>query len=140
MKYIYSASQNAFFPYSLEAEYRSCGQWPVDGIEVSDTTFSEFTSEAPAQKTRAAGTDGLPYWQPLPPPSSAELISYAEMDKKIRIGNASAEISYLQDAIDLEMTTDEEERSYKAWKLYRVLLSRVDTSTAPEISWPTYPE
>ncbi|HGW6773097.1 TPA: tail fiber assembly protein, partial [Escherichia coli] len=25
----------------------------------------------------------------------------------------------------------------EAWKKYRVLLNRVDTSTAPDIEWPT---
>ncbi|EFF0700519.1 tail fiber assembly protein, partial [Escherichia coli] len=25
------------------------------------------------------------------------------------------------------------------WKKYRVLLNRVDTSTAPDIEWPTMP-
>ncbi|EFO3555254.1 recombinase family protein [Escherichia coli] len=27
----------------------------------------------------------------------------------------------------------------EAWKKYRVLLNRVDTSTAPDIEWPTSP-
>ncbi|MEQ5456473.1 tail fiber assembly protein, partial [Escherichia coli] len=27
----------------------------------------------------------------------------------------------------------------EAWKKYRVLLNRVDTSTAPDIEWPTNP-
>ncbi|EOZ2641109.1 tail fiber assembly protein, partial [Escherichia coli] len=26
-----------------------------------------------------------------------------------------------------------------AWKKYRVLLNRIDTSTAPDIDWPTIP-
>ncbi|ENI3623931.1 tail fiber assembly protein, partial [Escherichia coli] len=28
----------------------------------------------------------------------------------------------------------------EAWKKYRVLLNRVDTSTAPDIEWPEIPE
>ncbi|HCT8774953.1 TPA: tail fiber assembly protein, partial [Escherichia coli] len=28
----------------------------------------------------------------------------------------------------------------EAWKKYRVLLNRVDTSTAPHIKWPVIPE
>ncbi|HDP9832572.1 TPA: tail fiber assembly protein [Escherichia coli] len=27
----------------------------------------------------------------------------------------------------------------ETWKKYRVLLNRVDTSTAPDIEWPTVP-
>lgn len=29
--------------------------------------------------------------------------------------------------------------SLEAWKMYRVLLNRVDTSTAPDIEWPVNP-
>ncbi len=72
--------------------------------------------------------------------SKNEEIERAELERVNMISKASAVISPLQDAIDLNMATDEEEQSYKAWKLYRVLLSRVDTSLAPDISWPTSPE
>ncbi len=42
-----------------------------------------------------------------------------------------------QDAADLEIATEEETSLLEAWKKYRVLLNRVDTSTAPDIEWPT---
>ncbi|HAJ0382442.1 TPA: hypothetical protein HL416_20690 [Escherichia coli] len=35
--------------------------------------------------------------------------------------------------------TEEETTLLEAWKKYRVLLNRVDTSTAPDIEWPTVP-
>ncbi len=38
-----------------------------------------------------------------------------------------------QDAADLEIATEEETSLLEAWKKYRVLLNRVDTSTAPDI-------
>ncbi|NPF56150.1 tail fiber assembly protein, partial [Escherichia coli] len=44
-----------------------------------------------------------------------------------------------QDAADLEIATEEETLLLEAWKKYRVLLNRVDTSTAPDIEWPTNP-
>lgn len=72
--------------------------------------------------------------------SKKEEISNAEFERLNMISKASTVISPLQDAIDLNIATDEEEQTYKAWKLYRVQLSRVDTSTAPDISWPTSPE
>jgi hypothetical protein len=52
---------------------------------------------------------------------------------------ATSEINPLQDAIDLEMATEDEATSLTAWRKYRVLLSRVDTSTAPDIDWPVAP-
>ncbi|EFH5131409.1 terminase small subunit [Escherichia coli O101,9,9a:H9] len=52
---------------------------------------------------------------------------------------ASEHIAPLQDAVDLEIATEEETSLLEAWKKYRVLLNRVDTSTAPDIEWPTNP-
>ncbi|WP_332128981.1 tail fiber assembly protein, partial [Escherichia coli] len=45
----------------------------------------------------------------------------------------------LQDAVDLEIATDEERWLLEAWNKFRVLLNRVDTSTAPDIEWPAVP-
>ncbi|MFK3810831.1 tail fiber assembly protein, partial [Escherichia coli] len=38
-----------------------------------------------------------------------------------------------------EMSTGEETSLLEAWKKYRVLLNRVDTSTAQDIEWPALP-
>jgi len=55
---------------------------------------------------------------------------------------ASVAIAPLQDASDLNMATDEELESLKAWKIYRVLLNRVEDQPGfpSEIEWPTQPE
>ncbi|EEQ4681892.1 tail fiber assembly protein [Escherichia coli] len=45
----------------------------------------------------------------------------------------------LQDVVALEIATEENKALLVAWKTYRVLLNRVDTSTAPDIEWPTSP-
>ncbi|WP_270355699.1 tail fiber assembly protein, partial [Escherichia coli] len=45
----------------------------------------------------------------------------------------------LQDAVDLEIATEEEISLLEAWKKYRVLLNRVNTTTAPDIEWPVAP-
>jgi hypothetical protein len=37
------------------------------------------------------------------------------------------------------MATEEEMTALQEWKKYRVLLNRVDTSTAPDIEWPEKP-
>ncbi|EEY8750154.1 tail fiber assembly protein [Escherichia coli] len=39
----------------------------------------------------------------------------------------------------MEIATEEEKALLAAWKTYRVLLNRVDTSTAPDIEWPAIP-
>ncbi|EGJ7432493.1 tail fiber assembly protein [Escherichia coli] len=52
---------------------------------------------------------------------------------------AQVAIYPLQDAVDLGIATDEESAMLLAWKKYRVLLMRVDTSKAPDIEWPPQP-
>ena len=63
----------------------------------------------------------------------------AEETKKSLMQVASEHIALLQDAVDLEIATEEEASLLTAWKKYRVLLNRIDTSTAPDIDWPTIP-
>ncbi|HAO0745037.1 TPA: tail fiber assembly protein, partial [Escherichia coli] len=46
---------------------------------------------------------------------------------------------YVQTVVELEIATEEETLLLEVWKKYRVLLNRVDTSTAPDIEWPTNP-
>ncbi|EHO1218645.1 tail fiber assembly protein, partial [Escherichia coli] len=67
-------------------------------------------------------------------------IREAEETKNSLIQVASEHIAPLQDAVDLEIATEEENSLLEAWKKYRVLLNRVDTSTAPDIEWPVIPE
>lgn len=52
---------------------------------------------------------------------------------------ASEHIAPLQDAADLKIATEEETLLLEAWKKYRVLLNRVDTSVVPDIEWPVAP-
>ncbi|WP_143369408.1 tail fiber assembly protein, partial [Escherichia coli] len=66
-------------------------------------------------------------------------IREAEETKNSLMQVASEHIAPLQDAVDLEIATEEETSLLEAWKKYRVLLNRVDTSVAPDIEWPAAP-
>lgn len=59
--------------------------------------------------------------------------------KALLMEQASQKISVLQDAVDLEMATDEEAAALPLWKKYRVLLSRIDANTASQVDWPQQP-
>lgn len=74
-----------------------------------------------------------------PSPTKEQQIERTEAEKQRRISEAAVAIAPLQDAVDFGMATQEEESALKEWKIYRVLLSRVDTSTAPDITWPVKP-
>ncbi|HCD3924975.1 TPA: tail fiber assembly protein [Klebsiella aerogenes] len=69
----------------------------------------------------------------------AAAVATANATKAALLYNASEQIDPLQDAVDLDMATDDEKARFDAWRKYRVLLTRVDTSTAPTITWPEVP-
>ncbi|WP_309297217.1 tail fiber assembly protein [Providencia rettgeri] len=74
-----------------------------------------------------------------PPIPKEQLIAEVEQQKQSLLAEANNAIAPLQDAVDLDMATDEEKAKLTAWKTYRVYLNRVDTSTAPDIEWPVKP-
>ncbi|MGZ9874941.1 tail fiber assembly protein [Raoultella ornithinolytica] len=63
-------------------------------------------------------------------------IAVADAQKKELITQISVEISILEDAVTLDMATDEEKSRLKSLKAYRVLVSRIDTTLAPNIIFP----
>lgn len=66
-------------------------------------------------------------------------VAEANVTKAALINSASEQIAPLQDAVNLDMATEDEKARFDAWRKYRVLLTRVDTSTAPAIVWPDMP-
>ncbi|MFA8275505.1 P2 family phage major capsid protein [Escherichia coli] len=64
------------------------------------------------------------------------LVREAEEKKARLIQEATDNIAILQDAVNLEIATNEENSQLDSWRKYRVLVSRIDTSTAPDIVWP----
>ena len=70
--------------------------------------------------------------------SEEQISESVNLMKKLLMDEASQKISTLQDAVDLEMATEGENILVTAWKRYRVLLNRVDT-TALSIDWPKKP-
>ncbi|MGJ3447090.1 tail fiber assembly protein [Enterobacter sp. PTB] len=70
----------------------------------------------------------------------AATVADAQNTKSSLMQEASSTIALLQDAVDLDMATDDDIQSLTAWKTYRVLLSRVSPEDAPDIDWPDRPE
>ena len=138
--YYYSSSQNVFIASGsqlLKAEEFS------DATAVSDEVFNEYFRTVNDGKRRVAGADGLPAWEVIPPPTDEEIkadtLAEAELKKSVLKAAADSEIEWRQDAVDAGIATEEEATALVEWKKYRVLLMRVDTSTAPDIEWPITP-
>lgn len=73
-------------------------------------------------------------------PTHKEQVAAAERQKRNLHAMATAKIESLQDAIDLNDATHDEKKLLLKWKAYRLALSRIDTSLAPDITWPVAPE
>lgn len=64
----------------------------------------------------------------------------AKAQQEALLSQANSAIAWLQDAADLAMASEKENTALQEWKIYRVLLNRIDTSTAPDIDWPLAPQ
>ncbi|MEY0233517.1 tail fiber assembly protein [Providencia manganoxydans] len=63
-----------------------------------------------------------------------------ESKKQVLLSEATNMIAPLQDAVELEIATDEEISLLKQWKKYRVFLNRINTSSELDNDWPHKPE
>ena len=66
-------------------------------------------------------------------------VNQAAAKKNQLISEATTQISYLQDAVDTDIATNEEAELFAKWKKYRALVNRIDTDQAPNIEWPEKP-
>lgn len=123
----------------MHDDYVNAGTLPSDIIEVDSEIYDEF-SQFKIGKIRVPNEKGMPSWGSKPKPSQKALIAIATEKKSELLLRSSDEIAPLQDAIDLNIATDKELMLLNAWKQYRVDLNRIDTATAPDITWPEKPQ
>ncbi|UMR72344.1 tail fiber assembly protein [Escherichia coli] len=140
MKYLYDAVTNAFYPLAMQADYEAAGMWPEKGVEVDEETFAAF-QKPPEGKMRIAGDDGYPAWADIPPLTHEEQIAIADSQKQLLIDQANEYINSKQwpGKAAMGRLKDAEKVQYNAWLDYLDALEAVDTSTAPDITWPEQP-
>lgn len=68
-----------------------------------------------------------------------EPLFIATSRKAAAMEEAAQAMAPLQDAVEVGMATDAEASLLTEWQKYRVLLNRVDVTTAPDITWPEAP-
>lgn len=138
-KYLYSAVNNAFYPYSLEDEYKTAGSWPKDGIEVEYSVFLQYTAQPPLGKVRIAGDEKLPAWGDVPALTHEEILAQAKDTKSQLISSAKQAISIWQSELLLDIISDNDKANLKQWISYIKTIQAVDTTNAPDITWPHEP-
>ncbi|UZX64617.1 tail fiber assembly protein [Yersinia ruckeri] len=78
---------------------------------------------------------GRPVWIDLPPLTSEQQKENAETQRSQLVKRSGWRNCGRQDAVDTGIATKEEAASLAEWKKYRILLMRVDTSTAPDMRY-----
>ena len=113
---------------------------PDNAIEINSDEYQRLFDGQANGKIIATGNDGRPILRDAPELTNEQLVALAVRQRASLLATANAVIVPLQDAVDLGMATDAEGALLTEWRKYRVLLSRIDTSAAPDIEWPATPE
>ncbi|MEM8175738.1 tail fiber assembly protein, partial [Morganella morganii] len=87
--YLFSATENAFYPYELRESYEAAGTWPEKGIDVDESVFFEFTQNVPDGKMRDSDKKGNPVWVDIPPLTHEQYVAIAESQKQALIAEAT---------------------------------------------------
>jgi hypothetical protein len=138
-KIYFSAALTGFLYESDRAEFENGIGWPADAVEISARWYEYLMAGQTSGKQIAANEYGQPVLTNLPLPTTSELIAGAESQKYALMQTANERIAPLQDAVELEIATGDEETLLLSLRRYRVLLSRVDTSAVPDPDWPEMP-
>lgn len=140
MTVYFSAAENGFYDDAFKADYTTAGTWPDDAVEISVRWYQYLINGQTLGRNITANEYGQPVLVDPPAPTKEQLIAEADAHKTALITAASETITILKDAVDLGKATKEEEASLLAWREYRVLLMRVDTSLSADIEWPENPQ
>ncbi|HFS5794100.1 TPA: tail fiber assembly protein [Citrobacter werkmanii] len=139
-KIYFSPSNRGFYPEDLREIYEGSDLgWPEDAVEVSQADYELLLAGQQDNKVIVAGVNGYPALQDVEGSTPSRLKESADEKKQTLMMDAAEMIAPLQDAVDLDIATEDEKSQLLAWKKYRVLLNRVDTSKAPDIDWPEKP-
>lgn len=113
------------------ADYDASALWPVN------MAVAEVTTKSVPEGFNIDGGWMFDGKKIIPAP--VDHIARAEANKQSLLQLAAQSIAPLQDAVELELASEEEIALLTAWKKYRVMLNRLDTSAAPDINWPEVP-
>ena len=137
--YLWSPSKNAFIPAGMVEDYRNAG-WDIDElIPVDDAVFAEYSATPPDGKIRGISADGFPEWADAPQLTTEEQIALAERKRQTLLAQANEITADWRTELELGMIDDDDKVKLTTWMKYIKAVKVVDTSTAPDVSWPTSP-
>ncbi|MFX2607078.1 tail fiber assembly protein [Enterobacter mori] len=141
MKIFFCNSQESFFLEETVQAYMDAGiAIPSDLFEITPEEHESFMVSPDRKKPHYSVELECMEWIDIPPLTQEEVIAGAEAKKRRLLLDAEKVITPLQDAVDTNDATHDQKKLLLKWKAYRLALSRIDTSLAPNIIWPERPE
>ncbi len=115
---------------------------PQDAVAITREEHRALLNAQSKGKTIQPDEKGYPVAVDPPPPTPEQRAEMALYQRHALMNEATLKIAPLQDAVDLNIATDDEKQRLKAWKLYRVTLNRIEqhSSFSTEIEWPKPPD
>ena len=133
MEFLYSPSTNAF--YDPELSYHDL---PDDVIEIGRNVHTEMMQAQADGLVISCGPEGMPIALPAPPPTAEERTSTNAAVRDRLLTAAALHIAPLQDSVDLDLASSDDKTKLKAWKTYRIEVSKTVINAA-EPAWPSPP-
>ncbi|WP_288444434.1 tail fiber assembly protein [uncultured Serratia sp.] len=139
-RYYFSKKTGGFYDYSEKEIYElSENGWPSDAVGITDSEYKSLLDGQASGKVVASDDGGRPVLNEPPELTHAELVIISEARRSELMSEATGIIAPLQDAVDMNISTKQEQKKLDEWKKYRVMLNRTDVSLAPDIMWPEKP-
>ncbi|ENQ6808828.1 tail fiber assembly protein [Escherichia coli] len=137
----FSPSINGFYDSRLLDEYKASNTLPDDAIEMTSDEVSTYYMVTPPSGKRLGVVNNRPAWVDIPPPTQEELVAVADVEKQKRIHSANDYMNNKQwpGKAAIGRLKGDELAQYNLWLDYLDALELVDTSSAPDIEWPTPP-
>lgn len=129
-------------------------QWTVKQDFRGETVYSTATSEPSIVDYIGAVRDGFTLTAPSTPfdrwngsewvtdadALKTSQLSVAEQHRQVLLAQANANTADWRTELSLGIIDDEDKAKLTAWMKYIKAVKAVDTSTAPDVSWPERPE
>ncbi|WP_312926143.1 tail fiber assembly protein [Atlantibacter hermannii] len=116
----------------------SDNEWPEDAVLLSDSEVLQFWKKTPPNGKTLGAANGRPVWVDLPEPDCAELLKLTEQQRQLLINDAMQSIAVIQLKLQAgrKLTSDETVKLNSTLD-YIDAVEATDTSTAPDVKWPS---
>jgi hypothetical protein len=131
MTIYYNAAANAFYDSEINTI-------PKNSIKISRELHAKLLQQQTTGMEIKSDENGRPVAIEYVLTQN-EIMEVNKSKKTLLINDANEKIAILQDIIDLDMQETDEEAQLKAWKKYRILLTRVDASDVNAV-FPVKPQ